>query len=62
MTTTTLAEFNALVPAEAGLTFDVLGTSTQHDVDVMKIQFFPTNGVLGARLQNLWARHPDRQG
>ena len=62
MTTTTLAEFNALVPAEAGLTFGVLGNSTQHDVDVMKIQIFQTNSVLGARLQDLWVRHPVRQG
>ena len=62
MTTTTLAEFNALVPADAGLTFGVLGNSTQRDVDLMKTQIFQTNSVLGARFQDLWLRHPDRPG
>ena len=62
MTTTTLAECSTVVPDGAGLTFDVLGISTERDVDLMKIQIFQTNGVPGARLQDLWVRHPDQQG
>ena len=62
MTASTPAEFEILVPREAGLTFEVFGNATQHIVEALQNELFPNQAVLKARLHDLCVRHPNRQG
>ena len=62
MSASTSADFEKLIPTDAGLTFEVFGNTTQRDVDALKDELFPRKAVLQAQLQDLWVRHPNRQG
>ena len=55
------ADFEDLVP-DAGFSFEDFGYGTQADLDLLKDRKFPERAVKKAQLQDLWARHPIRQG
>jgi hypothetical protein len=61
MNVSTSADFEDLVP-NAGFSFEAFGNGTQADLDELKDQRFRGDLISKFRLQDLWARHPIRQG
>ena len=62
MSVTTHAEFEELRPIDSRLKFEVFGNFTQRDVDGLKDEWFPNNAETRGELQDLWIRHPNRNG
>ena len=62
MSASTIDEFKALVLNYPGLTFEIFGNGTQDDLNELKKELFPTSLISRYQLQDLWARHPLRQG
>ena len=62
MSASTIDEFKALVLNYPGLTFGIFGNGTQDDLNELKKELFPTSLMSRYQLQDLWARHPLRQG
>jgi hypothetical protein len=45
-----------------GLTWVAFGNSTQEDLNGLKNSWFPENPVRRTKVQDIWTRHPNRQG
>jgi hypothetical protein len=61
MSASTRTEFEALVP-NAGFSFEAFGNATQGDLDELKNLKFRDDLPSKIKLQDFWARHPNRQG
>ena len=45
-----------------GITWSTFGTATQTDIDQLTTLWFPNNVAQRIQIQNIWARHPSKQG